>query len=611
MANYQNFAPVPQSTQQQKNAFDLSRRHLTTHSLMTAQPIAILEAIPGGEYDINVNTFMRLRPMPSPAFTSIKGHNRLFFVPFRVIMPQWNDFITDSKSVKVPSVALHIFSQVIINSLNKNDAYAGQKYVDTLSFDPATALFSDFDIIIKSDSRNGQTITQNLSNWGYTQTKFNYVGIKLNWRGAHYVKVIESLGYRIPWNYSTLDFAFNSEVSVLPLLAYFRVYLDYYQTSQFLNNAIANDFDDLVANYSPSKLNQQLEKLIDFTRFVAYDKDYFTSSWSNPYSPSNNAYGSVSLQNAGTDNTISLNDVNAPSVSGGSSIQKLTDIDIRMLKRITDYFTRNQLAGSRAVDRYLLRYGKRLDFSKFNRSVYIDDNPFDVNIGDVVSTSDTEGASLGTYAGKGLGFGQGENIPFSTDEFGYLLVVSTVQPRIGYFQGFRRHILHTDKFDFFTPEFDGLGVQAVTRGELYAGHQYNQGRTNPAIPTESDIDKTFGYQPRYSEYKMALDDMTGDFSRQSYPEFQSWHTFRAFGQSPNALGYMVPQNINETFSKGGDSLQFKRLFYTEVTEDQFIASHDINIRAIQPAVSLYDINEFNDRHQSSEQNVPLGGTQMD
>ena len=77
--------------------------------------------------------------------------------------------------------------------------------------------------------------------------------------------------------------------------------------------------------------------------------------------------------------------------------------------------------------------------------------------------------------------------------------------------GIDRTLLKTDASDFVIPELDSIGMQQTYRCEVVAPHPYNAlfpelTATNGAVP---DMSETYGYAPRYSEYKTSFDRYNG------------------------------------------------------------------------------------------------------
>jgi hypothetical protein len=303
------------------------------------------------------------------------------------------------------------------------------------------------------------------------------------------------------------------------LLALAKVYVDWFWLQQYSN---VSEYDELLSmcncdvTAGPIVLNpNQVRKILVTCSFVQYDSDYFVSAWDKPNSPNSGNYsdfklvnidsvyqltgfttspaalryyterGSVSNNSGGTSSSDRIGAANAPfitplvglstSLGGSTAAVTATPISeylLHGLHALTDYMKRHQLAGSRAFDRYLARFGKALPAEKMNRCNYLGASVQDIQIGDVMSTGDTAnslagtGSQLGAYAGKGMSYGNA-HFDFSTDEYGYFIVLTSLVPATGYFQGMDRQVMRTTKLQFWTPEFDSLGSQPITADELY------------------------------------------------------------------------------------------------------------------------------------------------
>jgi hypothetical protein len=136
-------------------------------------------------------------------------------------------------------------------------------------------------------------------------------------------------------------------------------------------------------------------------------------------------------------------------------------------------------------------------------------------------------------AGHGISVGSTHSFKKSFEEHGYVIGLMSVLPRTAYFQGMPKIFNKFDRFDYYWPEFAHLGEQEVKLSELY----YD--------PTDQTNDETFGYQPRYSEYRFINDSVHGDF--QSSLKF--WHMAREFDSKPALNSSFVQANpTNRVFA---------------------------------------------------------------
>lgn len=109
-----------------------------------------------------------------------------------------------------------------------------------------------------------------------------------------------------------------------------------------------------------------------------------------------------------------------------------------------------------------------------------------------------------------LGQGHGK-IKFTADTYGIVLGIYRCVPVLDYAHvGVDRTLLKTDASDFVIPELDSIGMQQSILGEIMMPSYHNgtQGVTTgyTVRPTNS-----FGYAPRYAEYKTSFDRFNGEF----------------------------------------------------------------------------------------------------
>ena len=557
---------------------DLSSDHISTANFMQFNVAYSKELVPGEKISVNMETFTRLQPMPVPTFGRARINNRAFFVPFRTIFPGWNDFITDTK---------HAFS---------NGTSATINYVPRISSDELLKLlFCGIDGALLANT-NYATRDDEMTNPDYVVKKNLDTGkFKLTTTGRQVVKILQSLGYVIPVEYTGA--ASEIYYSALPLLATAKVYHDWYWPSAYADDVtsegIAGIFNrDDSADFVLSR--NDMSSLLYMMEKVCYDSDYFVSAWQNPTAPNTGSYSSTQLPDVTIERSTvrTALDNGTPQTTGTSLSQYAVDA----LKSLTDYMKRHQLVGARALDRYMARFGIQLSAEKLRRSVYIGSTSDDIQFGDIMSTADTEGAQLGNYAGKGLGYGN-SNFDFDTDEYGMFIIVSSILPKAGYFQGLDRSNMHVGRLDYWTPEFDNLGTQAIAKAELY--YPTEAGSLNTPV---SDLNTgVFGWTPRYAEYKIGKDRITGDFRYESMNAgIESWHTMRILDyDNTNSIV------INKNFVTGEDAGQYSRIFYNTDADaaDKFNVIYHFDIASYSPMKALFDTYEFEDKGEKVVMNA--------
>ena len=106
MAKSSNIFRQIQRPKIQKSWFDLSHDHKTTFEMGELVPTLVMETLPGDEFNISVENLLRFAPLVSPVMHQIKVNTHIFFVPNRILWPQWEDFITGESEPDHPYIDL-------------------------------------------------------------------------------------------------------------------------------------------------------------------------------------------------------------------------------------------------------------------------------------------------------------------------------------------------------------------------------------------------------------------------------------------------------------------------------------------------------------------------
>lgn len=233
-------------------------------------------------------------------------------------------------------------------------------------------------------------------------------------------------------------------------------------------------------------------------------------------------------------------------------------------------------------------YGIRPSNDGLMLSTYLGCHKNDIQIGDVTSQADTKtssnGAYLGEYAGKALGASNG-HFEFETKDHGLLFITQEILVRSSYVQGIKPEFQLLDRFDFFQPEFDNLGMTPISTRELVFD------RNDGIVPE----DNVFGFTPTYSKYKYCNDTLSGDFIIPSLGggldgNLSSWWLSRYFTESENLL--FVSEDFQRADNMGNGS-NYDRIFQV-ADGDHFYQIFQINIQAFRPMKSISDAITTND-----------------
>lgn len=233
-----------------------------------------------------------------------------------------------------------------------------------------------------------------------------------------------------------------------------------------------------------------------------------------------------------------------------SQASAITINELRRLNSVQKWLERNARAGGRYVEQILSHFGVRTPDYRLDRPEYIGGAKQIIGMAEILQTSETGTSPQGSRAGVGFGNMLASSKRYHIDEHGWILGLMSIIPAQNiYADGYPRKYTRTTKFDYYFPEFQNLGEQAILNQELF-GY---------ALTGSEDPDAAFGYTPRYAEYRYHPGQVTGAMrTNMAY-----WHMARLFNEQPT---------LSEQFISTYNTLQdFDRLFPTdESLGDRFI-----------------------------------------
>jgi hypothetical protein len=443
------------------NIFDLSHERKFSMDMGVLTPILSMETVPGDKINLTTSQMMRLAPLVSPVMHQITVYTHFYFVPNRILWPNWEDFITGGEDGNNASV------------------------FPTLSFigDQAEGTLSDY-LGLPTPASPGQ----------------------------------------------------NINISAMPFCAYQKIYNEYYRDQ----NLITKVPDELIDGANAA--NQVALRTI---RTRAWQHDYFTSAlpWTQKGAEATIPLGAITgvnfqdpailfpagpgtvpinVDKAGAADNFKLFQEMVPSIGGTSpvemSVGATTINELRNAFRLQEWLEKNARGGSRYIESILSHFGVRSSDARLQRPEFLGGGSAPIVVSEVLQTSSTatEPTPLATQSGHGISVGQNNGFSYTCEEHGYIIGIMSVLPKTAYQQGIPKHLLKFDKFDYFWPSFAHLGEQPIENREIYYG---NTGTNN---------DATFGYTPRYAEYKYMNSSVHGTFKT----TLDFWHMGRIFSSRP-------------------------------------------------------------------------------
>lgn len=540
-----------------KNSFDLSHRNLFTAKVGELIPCSVFELNPGDTIDLDTSYFTRTAPLDSAAYTRLRENVQFFFVPYSQL---WKYF--DSQVMNMTSTPNGGDISRVATGLTSNSKITTQMpfvQYKALHEELTNQANSGIDSLTSSGSLNASLYNNGEYRWACSAKLLQMLGygnfpeqnFDVSSDQSHYT--LDTFGAS-----GSADIQLNLNLSIFRLLAYHKVCNDHYTYRQWQPyNAYLCNVDYLVPDKSGSlDISNLLPWKNDLSgkgnltlldmRFSNLPLDYFSGVLPTPQ------FGNESVVNlnlghvtgtgtlsgsTGTDmgnwtgatftddapvrtstnHSLAIDHPSSQvirhthSVSGTATVDSTLNgsLSIAALRQATalQKYKEIQLANdSDFVSQIEAHFGvtpKHSDTVSYflgGTSSMIDINPqVNSNLADWTQSNAIKAAPIGQGHGK---------IKFTADTYGIVLGIYRCVPVLDYAHvGVDRTLLKTDASDFVIPELDSVGMQQSIVGEICMP-SFHDGYSSilQVKPTTS-----FGYAPRYSEYKTSFDRFNGEF----------------------------------------------------------------------------------------------------
>lgn len=510
-----------------KNTFNLTHDVKTSFNMSYLVPFCCEEVLPNTKHSIGQEVYMRFTALQTPVMHNVNAYIHYFFVPTRLIWKDWEDFITGGEDGK------------------------------------ASPVYPTYQFKLSETTSLEGTMVGTLA---------DYLGFPV-WGDK-------------PQDAALLVKRNVIEFDALPFRAYQRIYNDYYRDQNLEDEVI---LDTASGSRSLSLTSTATWQFVQM-RQKCWEKDYFTSALPfvqrgdgvslplgksakvnfkpngqpsyiktvsggklDPRSSSPDFYtptgGDSSLSTSTTDAGTTIDNSKQLEVDL-STASSVTINELRRASRLQEWLERSARGGSRYIEQILSHFGVKGKDSRLQRAQFLGGTKQPVVISEVMQTSQTtEQSPLGEPAGKAISVGTDFCVRKRFfDEHGYIIGIICVLPRTSYFQGMPRKFLRRDKLDFYWPSFAHLGEQEIYNEELYYDFKDATGSKDKG---------TFGYTPRYAEYKYSPSTVHGDFRF----SLDAWHMGRKFTSLPPLNDDFVrSKNITRIFPYESQDVESNRPF---------------------------------------------------
>ena len=568
-----NFNPLDRARiSVHRSSFDLSSKKLFTAKVGEILPCYWQIAIPGNKYRISSDWFTRTVPVNTAAYTRIKEYYDFYAVPLRLIsralpqaFTQMTDYMTSAASgdknttalSSVPYTTMAQFNNLllVLNSGDQPNArddaglplvYGSCKLLDMLGY--------------------GSMIDK--TNTGKASITEKYLGLENPSDGNN-----------------PLVYSVSQTVNILPILAYQKIYFDFFSNSQWEKHlAYAYNVD-----YWPGTSYVTLYGDMLKMRYADYPKDYFMGILpSSQYgsvavlpgalSPSDNpsrvyAYtsgtGSVgSIFNAASSNAVTTNNTSS-SARYATLNSDLSALSIRATEYLQRWKEVVQFSSKDYSDQMAAQFGIKAPEYMGNHAHYIGGWSSVININEVVNTNLDTDSSQASIAGKGVSSNSGHVLTYDCGaEHQVIMCVYHAVPMLDWeLTGQASQLTVTAISDFPQPAFDQLGMQAVPALNL----QNNPGR---------DVSGSLGYNLRYWQWKSNIDTVHAGFragaAYQSWAApLDGWQVLTSSGAWSYQSMKVRPQQLNSIFVPQIDAANCSVAF------DQLLCNVNFQVYAVQ------------------------------
>ncbi len=477
-----------------KHGFPMEQSRKVTASFGQLLPVYydILNA--GEKVRFKTKWFTRTQPLSTAAMVRVREHVEYFFVPFEQIYTLFGSF-----RYGINDIHSDLFNRSNVNESLPVVTWASlQTYINNNTYQVAGGLIHDYD----------QQADQ----------KFDSL-----WNGAY--RLFDLLGYEVSCASNHVQPGNTLAFSPYMLCAYQKIFNDVYRLDDYTEPHVkAYNMDSgYQGNWIPDFLN-----LLSI-RYRPFYKDYFTitkpSPLLNPKSMLNNTDDSQTLakvnqwldtssnvftkQSPLTDD-YDINSGNTQTASyhtqsfmdaGNELMTPITAPQLRTMFAIEKLAQITGRAGKHYDAQTLAHFGFEVPRGISGEVFRLGGQSQTLQIGEVVASATTQDSVLGELAGKAYSITQNaEDNEFTAPADGIFMAIYSAVPELNYLSRFDKLNAKVNRYDFYLPEFDNLGLQPLF-GYEYWGTLYNSTARS----------KVIGWQYRYQESKSKYNTATTAF----------------------------------------------------------------------------------------------------
>lgn len=515
-----------------RSGFDIGRKNAFTAKVGELLPVYWDISMPGDKYKFNVEYFTRTQPVETSAYTRLREYFDFYAVPLRLLWKSAPSVLTQMQDINqiqalsltqnlslgtyLPSLGLSQFSTFLYRLNGNSSPSSKPSFVNAFGFSRADLAYKllsylGYGNFIKDKPTSG-------NRWWSTSLKVSTPAVY------------------------TQNYIQNNVVNVFPILAYQKIYQDFFRWSQWENSN--------PSSYNVDYFSGLFPYLVTDSNIPADSSDYWKSdtmfdlkycNWNKDMLMGvlpNSQFGDVAVIDADTigNNMISLgNGSNWSSLQTASAVSsntspvpffakeasstnvlpigstlranfstlksQFTVLALRQAEALQRWKEISQSGDSDYREQIRKHFGVNLPQALSNMCTYIGGISRNLDISEVVNNNLAVEGGAAVIAGKGVGAGDG-SFTYTTDEHCVVMCIYHAVPLLDYtITGQDGQLLVTDAESLPIPEFDNIGMEVLPMTQIL----------NSPRATVANLFNA-GYNPRYFNWKTKLDVINGAFT---------------------------------------------------------------------------------------------------
>jgi len=515
-----------------RSGFDIGRKNAFTAKVGELLPVYWDISMPGDKYRLSIEYFTRTQPVETSAYTRLREYFDFYAVPLRLLWKSAPSVLTQMQDV----------NKVQALSLSQNLTLG--TYIPSLPIN----MFSTALVIMNGTSANPGFDSSLRNMFGFYRADLSYK--LLSYLGyGNFIETKPSPGCRW-WSTSlknetasesySQQYIQNNYVNVFPLLAYQKIYQDFFRWSQWES---ANPSSYNVDYYSgvTGPLVSSLPGLGDAywdsdtmfdLKYCNWNKDLLMgvlpnsqfgdvavidisdSGASDVVLGSDSKKSKVGITSAVSSKTsavplFALEASTSNTVPSGSSLRvdlstlqsQFTVLALRQAEALQRWKEISQSGDSDYREQIRKHFGVNLPQALSNMCTYIGGISRNLDISEVVNNNLATEGDTAVIAGKGVGAGNG-TFEYTTNEHCVVMCIYHAVPLLDYtLTGQDGQLLVTDAESLPIPEFDNIGMEVLPMTQIF---------NSPKASIVALFNA--GYNPRYYNWKTKLDVINGAFT---------------------------------------------------------------------------------------------------